>query len=99
MKKILIIMVALVGGIYFTATYASANSHHYKSYGYIPYPTGNNLSNCYRGYRGPSPDDWPYLKSEDPVERFFGRGPLRGPCSMSSIIRNITKRWLDGRHR
>ena len=100
MKKTLIIMVALVGGLISTVNYASANSYHYKSDGYIPYHTGGYL---FSRNRGPSLNDWPNLTAidqikayEKKVERVFGRGRLRVPYS---ITRDVSTGGWTVRHR
>ena len=93
MKKTLIIMVVLVGGIISTVNYVSADPYHYKSFGYIPYHTGGYLFDRNQDHRGLSLNDWPNLTAvdqikayENKVERVFGRGRLRVPYSISRDV-------------
>ncbi len=93
MKKTLIIMVVLVGGIISTVNYASADSYHYRSFGYVPYHTGGYLFDRNQDHRGPSLNGWPNLTAvdqikayENKVERVFGRGRLRVPYSINRDV-------------
>ena len=93
MKKTLIIMATLVGGLISTVNYASADSYHNRSFGYVPYHTGGYLFDRNQDHRGPYLNDWPNLTTvdqikayENKVERVFGRGRLRVPYSISRDV-------------